>query len=51
MTLETKDNKIDDELISMPNKETLEAIEDAEYGRNMIGPFDSVDELFEELNS
>lgn len=34
-----------------PNEETYQAIEDAENDRNMIGPFDSVDELFKELES
>ena len=34
----------------IPNAETREAIEDAMAGRNMHGPFKSVDEMFAELD-
>lgn len=34
----------------IPNEETLQAMKDADEG-NTIGPFNSVDELMEELNS
>ena len=33
------------------NAETIQAIEDAQNGVNMIGPFDTVDELMEALNA
>lgn len=32
------------------NKETIEAIEDAKKGKNLSKTFDSVDEMFEELD-
>ena len=32
------------------NKETIQAIEDTKNGKNLSKPFDSVDEMFEELN-
>ena len=35
----------------IPNETTLAAFEDARIGRNMSGPFSSVDELMEDLNS
>lgn len=35
----------------VPNAETLEAINDIESGRNIIGPFNSVDEFWEDLNA
>ena len=31
------------------NKETIQAIEDTKSGKNLSKPFDSVDEMFEEL--
>jgi len=34
----------------IPNEETIQAMKDADEG-NTIGPFNSVDELMEELNS
>lgn len=34
-----------------PNEETRQAIEDVEAGRNVIGPFHSVNELMEDLNA
>ena len=34
-----------------PNAETIAAIEDALNGKNLIGPFNSVDELMEDLNA
>lgn len=35
----------------IPNDETREAIEDVRNRRNLIGPFDTVDELMEALNA
>ena len=32
------------------NKETIQAIEDTKNGKNLSKTFDSVDEMFEELN-
>ena len=34
----------------IPNAETRKAIEDADAGRNMHGPFNSVEEMFAELD-
>lgn len=34
-----------------PSEETLAAIKDVEEGKNLHGEFNSVDELFEDLNS
>ena len=36
---------------STPNAETLQAIEDTQAGRNLIGPFDSVAEMMEALHA
>ena len=33
----------------IPNEETLQVIKDAEEGKNLVGPFRTVDELFEDL--
>jgi hypothetical protein len=33
-----------------PNETTLSAIKDAEEGKNMIGPFYTVDEMMKDLN-
>lgn len=35
----------------VPNTTTLAAMDDAENGMNMIGPFDSVESLMEALNA
>ncbi|MCR5151082.1 MAG: type II toxin-antitoxin system RelB/DinJ family antitoxin [Clostridiales bacterium] len=35
----------------VPNTETLAAIEDVKNGRNLHGPFDSIDKLPEDLNA
>ncbi len=35
----------------VPNAETLEAINDVKNGRNLHGPFNSVEELMEDLNA
>ena len=35
----------------LPNAETIQAIADAQNGVNMIGPFDTVDDLMEALNA
>ena len=37
--------------VDMPNKETLEAINDVNNGRNLSKTFDSVDELMRDLNA
>ena len=34
-----------------PNEETLNAIESAEKGENVYGPFDSIDQLMEALDA
>lgn len=36
---------------AIPNDETMKTIEMAEKGEDLFGPFDSVDELMEELNA
>lgn len=35
----------------IPNDETLKAMREAEQGINIVGPFDSVEELWENLNA
>ena len=37
--------------MDVPNAETLEAIEDVKKRRNLRGPFNSVQELMEDLNA
>lgn len=37
--------------VEMPNAETIAAIEDAQAGRNLYGPFDSVAAMMEALNA
>ena len=34
-----------------PNKETKKVLDEAKEGKNLVGPFDSVDELWESLNA
>ena len=34
-----------------PNKETKKVLDEAKEGKNLGGPFDSVDELWESLNA
>lgn len=47
-----RDNQIPFEISrEIPNKETRAALEDVENGRNLIGPFTSVDELMDDLNA
>lgn len=36
---------------NVPNAQTLAAMDDAEQGRDMYGPFDSVGDLMEALNA
>ncbi len=36
--------------LRIPNAETVAAIEDARNGKNLSGPFHSVEELMEDLN-
>ena len=33
----------------VPNRETLQALEDSKTGRNLIGPFDNVDDMMASL--
>ena len=37
--------------LKIPNKETLEALDDVMNLRNLVGPFDSVEALMEDLNN
>lgn len=37
--------------LEQPNAETIAAIEDVRNGRNLVGPFNSVAELMEDLNA
>lgn len=37
--------------VSVPNAETIKAIQEVEQGVDIIGPFHSVDEVMEELNA
>ena len=37
--------------VSVPNAETVKAIQEVEQGVDIIGPFHSVDEVMEELNA
>lgn len=34
-----------------PNEETKKVLVEAKEGKNLVGPFDSVDELWESLNA
>ena len=34
-----------------PNKETKKVLDEAKEGKTLVGPFDSVDELWESLNA
>ena len=34
-----------------PNEETKKVLDEAKEGKNLVGPFDSVDELWESLNA
>ena len=34
-----------------PNEETKKVLDAAKEGKNLVGPFDSVDELWESLNA
>lgn len=34
-----------------PNKETKKVLDEAKESKNLVGPFDSVDELWESLNA
>ena len=34
-----------------PNEETKKVLGEAKEGKNLVGPFDSVDELWESLNA
>ena len=40
---------VTDHLNEEPNEETIKAFEDIEAGRDLIGPFDDVDSLFNAL--
>lgn len=37
--------------LPVPNAETLAAIDDVNNNRNMIGPFDTIEDLMRELNA
>ncbi len=37
--------------LKIPNKETLKALDDVKNRRDLVGPFNSVEELMEDLNS
>lgn len=39
------------DLNSIPNAETLAAIDDAEHGRNLSAPYETVEELMEALDA
>ena len=39
------------DLNSIPNAETLAAMDDTEHDRNLAGPFASVEELMEDLDA
>lgn len=37
--------------LDVPNSETLAAIDDVNHGRNLHGPFHSIEDLMEDLNA
>lgn len=37
--------------LEQPNAETVAAIDDVKHGRNLTGPFNSVEEMMEALNA
>jgi DNA-damage-inducible protein J len=37
--------------LKMPNKETMEALDDVRNRRNLVGPFDDMESLMEDLNN
>ena len=48
---EDKELELSDFSGDVPNAETLEAIEDVHEGRNLVGPFYTVEELLKYLNA
>jgi DNA-damage-inducible protein J len=38
-------------VLEVPNKTTCKAMKEAEEGKNMVGPFDTVDDLMKDLNA
>lgn len=40
-----------DEREARPNTATMQAIDDVEHKRNLVGPFRSVDDLMRDLNA
>lgn len=40
-----------DEREARPNAATMQAIDDVEHKRNLVGPFHSVDDLMRDLNA
>jgi DNA-damage-inducible protein J len=38
-------------VLEVPNKTTHKAMKEAEEGKNMVGPFDTVDDLMKDLNA
>lgn len=43
--------RLDYDHYEVPGEETLETIEEAERGENLAGPFNTVEELFADLNA
>jgi len=37
--------------LKIPNRQTIEALEDVKNRRNLVGPFNSVETLMEDLNN
>ena len=48
---EDKELELSDFGGDVPNAETLEVLEDVRNGRNLVGPFYTVEELMESLNA
>lgn len=46
-----REHRIPFEITDRPNGETLEVLEDVLHGRNLHGPFDTVEALLEDLNA
>ena len=43
--------RLEDERETHPNAATMQAIDDVEHKRNLVGPFHSVDDLMRDLNA
>lgn len=46
-----REHRIPFEITDRPNGETIAVLEDTMYGRNLRGPFDTVEALLEDLNA